>query len=201
MSTEREYRPLQFVDKLEGNNHILLLFDDQKYANLVIFRYLSNGLKKGESCILFAPDNPVTIESAMRDSGIDVDLHKNANTLRVYQIDRSNSAKVDTLATLRKIRDEATRGMKPPFRFAGRTITDIETLQGMKLGIELEHSGQANFESFECSQLCYYDIDKIEPTMRQSWISGLLKNHHHVIYASDPGKAVAFETDLLEQEA
>ena len=28
---------------------------------------------------------------------------------------------------------------------------------------------------------------------------GLLKNHHHVIYASDPEKAVAFETDLLKR--
>jgi hypothetical protein len=36
--------------------------------------------------------------------------------------------------------------------------------------------------------------------MRQKWISGLLKNHHYVIYASKPDKAVAFETALLEDE-
>jgi len=27
-----------------------------------------------------------------------------------------------------------------------------------------------------------------------------LRNHHYVIYASEPNKAVAFETALLEQE-
>ena len=48
--------------------------------------------------------------------------------------------------------------------------------------------------------MCYYDISKIESTMRQKWISGLLKNHHYVIYASKPDKAVAFETALLEDE-
>jgi uncharacterized protein YqgQ len=36
--------------------------------------------------------------------------------------------------------------------------------------------------------------------MRDVWIKGLLKNHGHVIYASEPDKAVAFETDLLHEE-
>jgi hypothetical protein len=31
-------------------------------------------------------------------------------------------------------------------------------------------------------------------------IKGLLKNHDHVIYASKPDRAVAFETDLLNEE-
>ena len=29
---------------------------------------------------------------------------------------------------------------------------------------------------------------------------GLLKNHHHVIYVSEPDRAVAFKTTLLEEE-
>jgi hypothetical protein len=45
------YRPINFIDRIEGNNHIVLLYDDQKYADLVIARYISNGLEKGESCI------------------------------------------------------------------------------------------------------------------------------------------------------
>ena len=36
--------------------------------------------------------------------------------------------------------------------------------------------------------------------MRDEWIRGLLNNHGHVIYASEPDKAVAFETDLLREE-
>jgi hypothetical protein len=36
--------------------------------------------------------------------------------------------------------------------------------------------------------------------MRDEWIRSLLKNHDHVIYASKPDKAVAFETDLLHEE-
>jgi hypothetical protein len=38
------------------------------------------------------------------------------------------------------------------------------------------------------------------PTRKHEWISSLLRNHHYVIYASKPNKAVAFETALLEQD-
>jgi hypothetical protein len=40
----------------------------------------------------------------------------------------------------------------------------------------------------------------MERSRRDGWVKGLLENHHQVIYASDPGKAVAFETMLLEEE-
>jgi hypothetical protein len=36
--------------------------------------------------------------------------------------------------------------------------------------------------------------------MKDEWIKGLLKNHDHVIYASKPDRAVAFETDLLDED-
>jgi hypothetical protein len=70
----------------------------------------------------------------------------------------------------------------------------------MKMGTVVEKTGQEHFDEFDCSQLCYYDISGVEKSKRDGWISGLLKNHHHVIYASAPDKAVAFETALLEEE-
>jgi hypothetical protein len=51
--------------------------------------------------------------------------------LRVYQIEKPGDNKHDTLSTLKQIIEEATKGMKPPYRFVGRTITDIETKEGM----------------------------------------------------------------------
>ena len=89
--------------------------------------------------------------------------------------------------------------MKPPFRFVGRTIADTETIEGMKIGMEVEKTGHKHFAQFDNSQLCCYDISRMEKSRRSEWISGLLKNHHHLIYATDPDKAVAFETMLLEK--
>lgn len=199
MSAEN-YRPIKFLDQMEGNNHIVLLYDDRKYADLIIARYLLNGLGKGESCIFFTADKPEEIEKRLSAEGIDVDLYKLKNSLRVYPIEKSDEEKRDTLSTLKRIREEATRGMKPPYRFVGRTITDTETIEGMKLGMVVEKTGHEHFAEFDNSQMCYYDISGLEQSRRDEWIRGLLKNHHHVIYASDPEKAVAFETMLLEEE-
>jgi len=200
-SEETSYRPIKFLDKMEGNNHIVLLYDNEKYADLVIARYLLNGLQKGESCIFFTSDEPERIEERLFAEGIDVDSYKRTNSLRVFYIERSDTNnKFDALGTLKSIREEATKGMKPPYRFVGRTITDTGTIDGMNLGMVVEKTGHKHFEEFNNSQLCYYDICGIEQSNRDEWIRGLLKNHHYVIYASEPDKAVAFETKLLEPE-
>jgi MEDS: MEthanogen/methylotroph, DcmR Sensory domain len=199
-SEKANYRPIKFLDRMEGNNHIVLLYDNQKYADLVIARYLLNGLQKGESCIFFTSDKPETIEERLSAEGIDVDSYKQTSTLRIHRIERYDSNKLDALGTLKHIREEATRGMKPPYRFVGRTIMDTGTIEGMNLGLVVEKTGHEHFEEFNNSQLCYYDISGIEQSKRDEWIRGLLKNHHHVIYASEPDKAVAFETILLEPE-
>jgi len=188
------YRPLEYLDKMEGNNHIVLLYDNPKYGDLIIARYIFNGLKKGESCIFFTSDNLEKIKKRLSHEGIDVE------SLRIYQVERDNKNRPDALNLLRTIREEATRGMKPPYRFVGRTITDTETIEGMKLGLHVEKTGNDHFQEFDCSQMCYYDISGIEQSMRDEWIKELLKNHGHVIYASEPDKAVAFETDLLVEE-
>jgi hypothetical protein len=197
---ESEYSLLKFVDRLEGNNHIVLLYDNPKYADMVIARYLLSGLEKGESCIFFTSDEPKAIEKQLSAQGINVDLFKQTKSLRIYHIEKSDTGKQDALSTLKQIREEATRAMKPPFRFVGRTITDTKTIEGMKLGMVVEKTGHENFAQFDNSQLCYYDISTIEKSRRDEWIRGLLKNHHHIIYATDPDKAVAFETMLLENE-
>ncbi|AIC15692.1 MEDS domain-containing protein [Nitrososphaera viennensis] len=204
MSAEKaaaSYRPVKFIDRMEGNNnHIVLLYDNPEYADLMIARYLLNGLEKGESCIFFTPDEPETIEGRLSAQGIDVDSYKRTDSLRIHRIERSDEGKLDALGTLKRIGKESTIGMKPPYRFVGRTITDIESKEGMQLGLALEKTAHEHFEEFGCSQMCYYDISRIEQSRRDEWIKGLLKSHHHVIYASEPDKAVAFETMLLEDE-
>jgi hypothetical protein len=202
MSTEEaSYRPIKVLDKMEGKNHIVLLYyNEKKYADLVIARYLLNGLQKGESCIFFTSDKPETIEGRLFAKGIDVDSYKGTNSLRIFCIESSGANRLDVLDTLKSIREEATRGMKPPYRFVGRTIRDTGTIEGMNLGLIVEKTGHEHFEEFDNSQLCYYDISEIEQSKRNEWIRGLLKTHHYVIYASEPDKAVAFETMLLDHE-
>ena len=200
MNTENvDYHPIKYIDHLDRHKHIVLLYDNEKYAYWIISRYLLNGLNDNESCIFFTSDDPKTVEERLSLEGIDVNLFKQKNSLSIYNIEKSYNYKLDILSTLKHIRKEATFGMKSPYRFVGRTITDTETKDGMTLGIALEKIGHEHFDEFECSQMCYYDISKIEQSLRPQWIANLLKNHHNVIYASEPDKAVAFDTKLLDE--
>ena len=200
MNTENvDYHPIKYIDHLDRHKHIVLLYDNEKYAYWIISRYILNGLNNNESCIFFTSDDPKTVEERLSLEGIDVNLFKQKNSLSIYNIEKSYNYKLDILSTLKHIRKEATFGMKSPYRFVGRTITDTETKDGMTLGIALEKIGHEHFDEFECSQMCYYDISKIEQSLRPQWIGNLLKNHHNVIYASEPDKAVAFDTTLLDE--
>jgi hypothetical protein len=179
---------------------IVVLYHQQKYADLIIARYFLNSLARGGSCVFLAADKPEAVEARLRAQGIDVDSYKRTNSFRIYRIAKSDSNKQDVLGTLRTIRAEATQGMKPPYSFAGRTITDIESKDGMRLGLTLEKAGHEHFAEFDNSQMCYYDVTKLEKSRRDEWIRGLAKSHHYLIYASEPDRAVAFETTLLDQE-
>jgi hypothetical protein len=200
MNTENvDYHPIKYIDHLDRHKHIVLLYDNEKYAYWIISRYILNGLNNNESCIFFTSDDPKTVEERLSLEGIDVNLFKQKNSLSIYNIEKSYNYKLDILSTLKHIRKEATFGMKSPYRFVGRTITDTETKDGMTLGIALEKIGHEHFDEFECSQMCYYDISKIEQSLRPQWIANLLKNHHNVVYASEPDKAVAFDTKFLDE--
>lgn len=194
-----DYSPMKFVDQMERNKHIILLYDDQKYANWILGRYFHNGLTKGESCVFFTPDIPEITERQLSTEGIVVHSFKMKNLLRIYEVERSDDNKHDKYYVRNQIR-KYTKGMKPPYRLAGRMVTNIGTRDGMKIQIFQERTGHQHFDEFNCSQMCHYDISRIEPTRKHEWISLLLKNHHYVIYASEPNKAVAFETALLEQD-
>ena len=77
---------------------------------------------------------------------------------------------------------------------------DIESVDGMLRGMEVEKTGQEHFAEFDNAQMCFYDVRKLEQSKRDEWVKRLLENHDQVIYASTPGKAVAFETALLVDE-
>lgn len=195
-----DYHPVKFLDRLEGNKHLVMLYDDEKNADLMIARYFVNGLNQGGSCIFFTDEDPKSIKERLSSQGLDVGRYERESRFRVFQIPKSDEGKGDFLTTLKAIRSESTKGMKPPFRFAGRTIIDIESVAGMVQGMGLERTGQDHFDEFDNSQLCFYDIRKMERSRRDEWVRGLLENHHQVIYASGPDRAVGFETSLLEED-
>lgn len=86
--------------------------------------------------------------------------------MNIYNIEKSYNDKLDTLSIPKHIRKEGTFGMKSPCRFVGRTITDTEMKDGITLGIDLEKIYHELFDEFEGSQMCYYNISKLEQSLR-----------------------------------
>ena len=193
------YHPVKFLGRLEGNRHLVMLYDDERNADLIIARYFQDGIDQGGSCIFFTDEDPNSVRGRLSAQGMDVRGYEKKNRLRIFGIPTSDEGKGDFLTTLKAIWRDSTKGMKPPFRFAGRTITDIESVDGMTMGMGLEKIGQDHFEEFDNSQLCFYDIRKMERSRRSEWVRGLLENHHQVIYAGPPRKAVGFDASLLEE--
>jgi hypothetical protein len=177
-----------------------MLYDDEKRADSIVAEYFAEGFKKGGSCIFFADADPAKIKRRLVAQGIDVERYEKDNRLRIFKIPpTSNRRRVSALKALKAMTAETTKGMKSPFWFVGRTIIDIESVDGMLRGMKLERVGNDHFEEFDISLLCYYDVRKMERSKRGKWIRGLLENHSSLIYASDSRKAVAFETTLLEE--
>jgi MEDS: MEthanogen/methylotroph, DcmR Sensory domain len=199
-ATNPAYQPVGFLDRLEGNNHLVMLYDDEKNADLMIARYFQNGLDKGGSCIFLTDGDPKSVERRLASQGIDVEGYLRENRLRIFDTRSMAIGEGDVLGAQKAITAECTRGMRPPFRFAGRTIPDIESVDGMLQGMQFEKTGQEHWLEFGISLLCFYDVRKLESSRRGEWVSGLLENHNQVIYASNPDKAVGFETSLLEEE-
>ena len=194
-----EYTPLRDIDNLKEKNHSMVLYDNEEFGKLVKYRYIENGLKKGEHSICLTHDDINSVEKEMISAGIDVDDFKQKNLLHIHKIDNlMGKNENDMVLGLQNIIRESTAGLKPPFRFIGRIIPNVSTKEGIEAELKLEHFLHSSFENFDCSVLCTYGVNDIEGSRRPIWLSQLLTNHHKLIYAADPANAVTFDPDMLD---
>jgi len=80
-----KYHPIKFLDKLDGNKHLVMLYDSEKYADVIFARYCLNNLERGGSCVFFTEDDPKLLRKSLASSGLDVEKYERANSFRFYQ--------------------------------------------------------------------------------------------------------------------
>jgi len=176
----------------------VLLYEDKKHAELVTSHYISKGLERGESCVYITFEDPRKIERRLSRNGIDVESFKQRNRLRIYTLKRSDVNEGNPYDNLRKVLRESTLGLRTPYRFYRNFVPIEKSVKGMKLELLYEQLLHENFKSLDLSLLCRHDLSEIEKSARTAFVETLLKNHHQVIYASEPEKAIAFDPSLLE---
>ncbi len=194
------YGPSEFVASLPPGHHSVLLYDNQEYAGLVAARFLSEGLAQGESCVYLNFEDQTILERKLRDLGVDVCQATRENRLRFYPGKEIPRKPATSLEDVKKLIEDSTRGMKPPFRILGNFVAQIthpRRLQAQRLIEKLLHE---KFDKLGITMLCWYDLTKLPRSARHEIVEWIIPNHNHVIFASEPSKAFGLDSSLLRAE-
>jgi hypothetical protein len=196
--SKQEYQPLRFLDGIDDNKHLVLIYDDPEYRKIIEYRFIENGLRKGINSIYFTHGDVRSIENEMKTYGIDVEHYKEKNLLQIIKMENITQSPEGIPKAFDNLMQGFMNDFKPPYYLTGRTILDISTETGIKAQIEVEKTIHNNFKNYQTTFLCTFHIDEIEKNMLKKWINSLLDNHHSIIYATNTTQAIGFDLTLLD---
>ena len=184
---QRTAVPIEFIDSLDEKKHIMLYYDDPEYARLVEFRFLKNGLARGESCIYATDEDSGQIVLSLLRYGIPLESFL-SKKIQVFYIPPISGTTEAILSHCKKQANRILSDVKKPFRIVSRIVSDISTEQGMSAELEMEKCIRGCFEDFGGMLTCPYHISSIEKKNRLEWIQSLYAQHHAVIYLPEMGE-------------
>ena len=203
---------LEFVDTIDIGSHAVLFYENPDFARNIEYRYILNGLQKGESCVYTTHHRePQSILQQMKEFGIDVEKYTQKNQLRVIKITDPRDHPDGIWAGLEQIRHEVFDGIKTPIRLVSRFIRQIESEDDIKTNMMFERKIQSafdgnltegffgNFNKFEGSFICPYHISPSD--FHSEWMINHIKNHHDVIFSDEHMGRGAHVSDLPREES
>ena len=187
----QENSPLKYLDSLSDKKHLVLLYDDEEYAQRIEFEFLKKGLMIGDSCIYATEMDPGLVILKMINSGIPVRQFLKKN-LQVYQIPRLTDETEIMIKYARKLFKKILESASPPYRIVARIVADISTPEGILAEMNLEREFHSNFSTFDGHVVCPYDISKLRAHRENKWIRYLFETHHATLYALKSNQGGAF---------
>jgi len=184
---QRTVIPIEFIDSLDEKKHIMLYYDDPEYARLVEFRFLKNGLARGESCVYATDEDSGSIVLSLLRYGIPLDSFL-SKKIQVFYIPPVSGTTEEILSHCKKQAHRILSDVKKPFRIVSRIVSDVSTEQGISAELEMEKCIHDCFEDFGGMLMCPYRISSIEKKNRLEWIQTLYSRHHAVIYLPEIGE-------------
>ena len=179
--------PIKYIESLEVRQHLMLFYEDPEYARLIEFLFLKHGLESHEDCIYATDEDSGMIVLRLLRYGIPLDAFL-SKKIQVFQL-RPISGKPDQMLT--ECKKEVTRilsGIRRPFRMVSRIVSDVTTIDGMSVELDLERCVHECFDDFGGTLMCPYDISMIEKTKKLEWVNALYSTHHAVIYIPKNGE-------------
>ena len=191
--------PLKFLDTIDDFKHIVLFYEEPESGRMIQFRFIKNGLSKGQHCIYTTHkdmDIPL-IENEMTNSDIDVEGYKKTNLLHICQIPDLGSFREGSVKGYDKFVKGILADLKHPsiFRIVSRAIPEVKREEQIVDELDVERTYHSTFDSFGGSLLCSYSVEEIEPRNRGKWIVELLQNHHSAIFLRKSGDGIAFNLE------
>jgi len=206
------FEAFEIVDRMDIGHHACLFYDSPDFARSIEYRYILEGLQKGESCVYTTHHRePEQILQQMKEFGIDVEKYTQKNQLRVIKITDPRYHPDGTVAGLEQIRHEIFDGIKMPVRLVSRFIRQIESEDDIKTNMMFEQKIQSafngqitegffgNFNKFEGSFICPYHVT--DNDYHAEWAINHIKNHHDVIFSHEHWGRGVHVSNLRREES
>lgn len=179
----------EFIDSLDSKKHLMLAYRNPEYAKALQFRFLLNGLRKGETGIILTHSKPRAMENDMQNAGIPVLEYKKSKKLVVYDTPDPVLHPGSILDGFNDVIENVLQGLTPPFRITGRIIRNISIEEGIAITQRIEELfHKSMFKNFDGSVLCMYELDKVQSNDRWlQWLSRLMDCHDATIIQSHDG--------------
>jgi hypothetical protein len=181
--------PLKFIEKLKQKKHIVLYYGNPKFGKNIQFRFIIDGLRKGENCIyiIHENDDAKSIEKEMMENGIDVKKYIKCRLLTIFTIPDLLKHPSGVLKGSEEIIDTLFSKLIPnvPFRLVVRLIDKLNTKDQIQANLALEQYYHSKFENFNGSILCHYDIRHSPTDTDGKWVEQILENHHAAIFVTE----------------
>lgn len=186
---------VDFMKSLQGGEHIALFQEDSQYARGIEFRFIHDGLKKGENCVYASIfDGPDEIEGKMEDFGIDVKDYKEKGLLHVQKLPVSPASNdAGGNKELEKFTTYATHASETiPFRVVGRLYSPTSmSKEELATNLKIERSSQESRKRKGIT-ICSYSIKGMKPEFNADWFVKVMKSHDAAVFAPSPGIGTAF---------
>lgn len=146
--------PIQFINNLGSNQHILQVMTDANKGKAVQFHFIDVGLQKGEPCTYMTHEDPKKTKNQMQSSGIDVDRFTAEHLLSIYRVPDLLRDKDGPVEAVKKMIAEINADL-PQKRIVGRPINDVSTEYGMAAQLEIEKYTHSVFNKLDTGILCH----------------------------------------------
>ena len=191
---------LELVQDIPSMSHSALLFEDRDQAEMVAADYLAGGLEKGESCVYLTSEDPVLVEERLTRLTRIFEKGVQENRVRIYDGQVRSAERAPSFGEMKKWVDDATRGLKPPYRVFGNLCRPPALPKGLQLRLSREKLLHDRFGELGITHMCWHELPRVPRNLRREFVESMVKHHNYLVYASDPSKAFSFDTSLLRFE-